>query len=298
MPLGVCALLLLVSPMGMVSASAGAAGVTVSVPHGVFASASDQQGGTADPAPVDPQQVRDDVRDVMDRPEFDYSPSVLERFFEWIGEQLSKFFQPGEGAGAGASFGGGIGALLGWLLIVAAVVAILVVAYWVISNRTRRSRPAHDDPLSPVEIEHRRRADEWMSDAQRWEASGEWKEALRARYRNLVRVLVDRRQLPDVPGRTTGELRADLDTTTPDARDTFDTCCLLFELAWYADVATGPEENRRFRESADQVLAAVAIDRFDPSTLFDVAGVAREREESPVPVTAASGDGADVGLGS
>ncbi len=293
-----CALLL-VSSMGLVSASAGAAsGVTASVSHGVLASAPDQQGGTGDPAPVDPQQVRDDVRDVLERAEFDYSPSVLERFFEWIGEQLSKLFQPGDGAGAGASFGGGIGALIGWLLIVAAVVAILVVAFWVISNRTRRSRPTHDDPLSPVEIEHRRRADEWMSDAERWESSGEWKEALRARYRNLVRVLVDRRQLPDVPGRTTGELRSDLDSTTPDARDAFDTCCLLFELAWYANVATGPEENRRFHASADQVHAAAAIDRFDPSTLFDVAGVARECDESMVPVAAASGDGADGGSGS
>lgn len=268
-----------VSAFTAVGSAASPARTTAVVSIGASVAVPNHQGG--DPGtPIDPQQVRDDVRDVLARPEFDYSPSVVERFFEWIGEQLAKLFQPGEGTAAGGSFGGGIGALFGWLLIVAAVVAIVVVLFWVVRNRTRRARSEPEEPLSPLEVEHRRGANEWMSDAQRWESSGEWKEALRGRYRNLVRVLVDRRQLPDVPGRTTGELRSDLDSTTPDAHDAFDTCCLLFELAWYADVPTGPEENRRFRASADRVLAAQAADHFDPTTLFDIAGVAREHDRS------------------
>ena len=241
------------------------------------------QGGGDPGAPAQPDQVADQVRDVMSRSEFDYSPSAIERVFEWIAEQLSKLFQPGEGSGSGGSFGGGIGWLFAWLIVVAAVVALVAVVVWVVANRSRRQRAEDDEPLTPAEVEHRRAASEWMSDAERWEAAGEWKEALRARYRNLVRVLVDRRQLADVPGRTTGELRADLDVTTPDAREDFDTCCLLFELAWYADVPTGPEENGRFRSAADRVLSAPAQDHFDPVMLFDVAGVGRERPDAAEP---------------
>lgn len=223
--------------------------VVVAVPTAAGAQGSDPD------VPVSPEETRAAVRDVMARPEFDYSPSVLERISEWIGEQLSRLFAPGE-ATAGGSFGGGIGTLFGWLIMLAAVAALVVVAVWVIANRSRRERGEDEEPLSPTEVEHRRRADEWRSDAERLEAQGRWKEALRARYRHLVRVLVDRRQLPDVPGRTTGELRGDLAATTPDAVDEFDTCCLLFELAWYADVPTDAEGNARFRTAAGRVLAA------------------------------------------
>jgi hypothetical protein len=223
--------------------------VVVAVPTAAGAQGSDPD------VPVSSEQARAAVRDVMARPEFDYSPSVLERISEWIGEQLSKLFAPAETA-AGGSFGGGIGTLFGWLIMLAAVAALVVVAVWVIANRSRRERGEDEEPLSPTEVEHRRRADEWRSDAERLEAQGRWKEALRARYRHLVRVLVDRRQLPDVPGRTTGELRGDLAATTPDAVDEFDTCCLLFELAWYADVPTDAEGNARFRTAAGRVLAA------------------------------------------
>jgi hypothetical protein len=105
-------------------------------------------------------------------------------------------------------------------------------------------------------VEHRRRAGEWADDAERFEAAGEWKLAVRARFRELVRTLVDRRQVADLAGRTTGELRDDLATTTPGATDAFDTACLLFELPWYAHVDTGAAENARFTAAAAAVLAA------------------------------------------
>jgi hypothetical protein len=238
---------------------------------------SDPQG------PVDPAEVREQVREVMERPEFDYSPSWFERALDWIGEQLSNLFEPGDEV-AGGTFGGGIGALFGWLLIVLAVVALIWVVVWAVRKRLRLGRRADEEPVSPVEVEHRRRPEEWMADAERLEAEGAWKDAMRARYRNLVRVLVDRRQLPDVPGRTTGELRVDLDRTTPAAHDDFDTCSLLFELPWYGDVPTGPEENARFRAAAERVLAAPVEDRFDAVTLFDVVGAEREARDVPEPV--------------
>jgi len=220
--------------------------------------------------PADPAVVRQDVRDVMSRPEFSYEPSIMERIGDWLSDFLDDLF-PDVPVGAGGGFAGGVGPLVAWALIAAAVAAAVLAVVVVI--RTRVPRSEEETPASAAEIEHRRTAADWQSDAERFEAAGRWKDALRARYRNLVRTLVDHRQLPDVPGRTTGELRADLRRSTPGAADPFDGASLLFELAWYADVATGPDENRRFRAAAQQVLSASAEDRFDPAAvLLDVSG--------------------------
>ena len=227
------------------------------------------QDGPARPAVVDQQ-----VRDVMSRAEFSYEPSIMERIGEWISDLLDDLFPETTASGSGTAFAGGVGPLFAWVLILLAVAAAIAVVVVVLRNRVPRVRD--EEPPTEAEIEHRRRADEWLADAERLEADGNWKDALRARYRNLVRTLVDRRQLPDVPGRTTGELRADLARTTPSAQEAFDTCSLLFELPWYADVPTGPEENRRFRDAAALVLSASPEDRFDPVMLLDVAGVSRE----------------------
>jgi hypothetical protein len=212
----------------------------------------------------DPARLSDEVRRVMERPEFQYEKSWFDRLSEWIGEQLERLFGAGDttATASGASFGGGIGSVLAWLLILAAVAAVVAVVVYVVRHRVRR--PSDDDsPATEVEIEHRRSAKEWSSDAERLEAEGDWKGAVRARYRHLVRTLVDRRQLPDIAGRTTGELRDDLARTTPAAEVAFDTACSVFELAWYAHRPTGPEQAQELRDAARAVLAAPVERRGD-----------------------------------
>lgn len=206
--------------------------------------------------PVDPEVVDGEVRRVMSERRFSYEPSLLERIGDWLAERVDL-----PGLGGGGTFGGGAGAWVAWLII--AVAAVLVVVAVVQAVRGRPSKAGDDGPATEAEVEHRRRAGEWASDAERFEAEGRWKDAVRARYRELVRTLVDRRQLPDVPGRTTGELRRDLATTTPDAADAFDTACLVFELAWYADVPVGPEQLQRLRAAATAVLGADVLQRWD-----------------------------------
>jgi hypothetical protein len=205
----------------------------------------------------DPGRLSDDVRRVMERPEFQYEKSWFDRLSEWISEQLERLFGGGDVATStgGATFGGGIGSLMAWLLILAAVAAVVAVVVYVVRHRVRR--PARDDaPSTQVEIEHRRSAREWADDAARLEAEGDHKGAVRARYRHLVRTLVDRHQLPDIAGRTTGELRDDLALTTPEAAVAFDAACDLFELAWYAHRPTGPEQSAALRAASEAVLAA------------------------------------------
>ena len=205
---------------------------------------------------TDPGALTDEVRRVMAREEFQYEKSWFDRLSDWIGRQLEELFGGGGEvtAGSGAAFGGGIGAVLAWILILAAVAAVVAVVVYVVVRRIRAPERV-EGPDTEIEVEHRRSARAWAEDADRLEAEGDWKGALRARYRHLVRTLVDRGKLPDVAGRTTGELRDDLAVTVPDAGAAFDTASTLFELAWYAHVETGPEQSARFRDAADEVLA-------------------------------------------
>lgn len=200
---------------------------------------------------------RDDVRELMSRPEFQYPKSLAERVGDWIGERIDRLFErlnlPDVGVG-GSSFGGGVGSIVAWLLIVVALAAVIAVI--VVTVRRWRPRTRDVEELSEAEVEHRRRAGQWARDAERHEAAGEWKLAIRARLRELVRTLVDRRQVADLAGRTTGELVDDIGFSTPAAMDAFEEACLLFELPWYGELPTGAAENARFRELASAVLEA------------------------------------------
>lgn len=208
--------------------------------------------------PVDPSQVGDDVAEIMSRPEFRYEPSWFDRLTDWIGERLESLF--GQAApGSAATFGGGASSFVAWLVILVVVALVGLAVYYAVRNRVPRAD--RDADPTEVEIEHRRDAQQWRADAEAHEAAGEWKLAVRARYRELVRTLTDRGQLPDVAGLTTGELRTALASTTPDASAEFDRCSELFEDPWYADRPTGADQNAEFRRLAAEVGAAPRADR-------------------------------------
>jgi hypothetical protein len=208
--------------------------------------------------PQDPDAVRRSVEELLAEPRYSYEPSLLERALDRLAEFLDRLL-PG-GGGPGGAFGGGVGAVVGWVLIVAAAVAAAVIVVAVL--RSRVQRPAEDDePLSETEVEHRRSAQEWDDEAATLEAAGNWKEAVRARYRSLVRTLVDRRQLPDVAGRTTGELRGDLAATTPAATADFEVATRCFELVWYAGESADRDDAALVAEASRRVVAASPVDR-------------------------------------
>ncbi|MGI9578021.1 MAG: DUF4129 domain-containing protein [Microthrixaceae bacterium] len=210
----------------------------------------------------DPGRV--DAEEVMSGSEFQYPKSLMERIGDWVTERFDSPVDelPTPEAAPAGTFGGGAGSLIGWMIMfvaVGAVVAIIVLAirHWV-------PRVLDDDePLSEVEVQHRRSAGEWADDAEAHEAAGEWKLAIRARYRGLVRTLVDRRQVADLAGRTTRELLEDLCGTTPAAAGDFESACLLFELPWYAGAPTGADELRRMRSLAEAVLGADVVQPLD-----------------------------------
>lgn len=199
-----------------------------------------------------PDEVAERMRQVFSRPEFRRTKSLWERFIDWLNDHL-----PSSSGGSGSSWGGAIGALIGWTVLVLLVVAAIVLIVHVVRTRSPRARARRAEQVQ-LDVEEHRSAGEWASDAEQCEREGRWKDAVRARYRELVERLVEAGVADPFAGRTTGELRADVVRRAPGAAGAFSDATLLFELPWYAAVPTGPEENAEFRRLAADVLARVA----------------------------------------
>lgn len=196
-----------------------------------------------------PPEVRDAADDVLDGAEFQRpEPNVLERARAWVEERVGRVLQ-GLVTGDGAS-------VLGWIVLLASVVAIALLL-------ARLGRTVQRDPAraTSVSVERARTAAQWVDEAERLEAEREWKLALRCRFRALVTSLVEQGRVDDVPGRTAGEYRAQIDDALADAAADFAEATYLFEDAWYGDEPTGPAENERFRALAAAVLEASARHR-------------------------------------
>jgi hypothetical protein len=201
--------------------------------------------GGAPPLPtpdVDPAEVGRQADEILARPEFQPEPKgLVERVLDAVGDAIGDLFD--------ALITGGGSSLVAWgiLAVVVGVIVFLLV---------RLGRTVQGNPMlaATVDSDHRRPSVEWLRDAQQHEARGEWRDALRCRYRALVSDLIARRLVPDVPGRTSGEYRREVAEAVPAVAGDFAGATELFELAWYGDRDTGPEDNARFRELADRVL--------------------------------------------
>jgi hypothetical protein len=190
-----------------------------------------------------PDEVRDAIGEVLGRPEFQRPPpGLVQRLREAVLDLLERAL--------GAFLGGGRGTLIAWAIFAAAVLAIVFLT-------TRFARGVTRDPgrAVPSVATPRRGAAEWRADAEAAERAGQWRQALRCRYRALVAELADRGLVEEVAGRTAGEYRADVAGAAPGVAAPFAGATELFEGAWYGDRPTGQDEAARFRGLADEVLS-------------------------------------------
>ncbi len=195
------------------------------------------------PAPTrDPERVRRAVREVLSRPEFRPPPKPLaQRVLEWLLERVGRLLSALTSSGAGALVGSGLLAL--------ALVAILLFAL-------RLSRGVGRDPelAAARPAAARRPAADWRAEAETHERAGDWRQALRCRYRALIADLAARGLVDEIPGRTAGEYLLVVGRSVPAAAADFAGATDLFEAAWYGNRRTGPQEAGRFRMLAGRVL--------------------------------------------
>lgn len=196
---------------------------------------------------VPPEEVRQRAHEILGRAEFSRHESLVERVLNWIGDQLSRFTF---GIGGGPGILGNLVSFLVFALIIVLLV-VLVRAY------LRRGRVAGGEPADDlsIELEEGRTSGDWRAQAERFEAAAEWREAMRARYRELVGSLIEDGVLSDIPGRTTGEYRSEFGAARPDRAAPFAELTDLFEGVWYGGIDTGAADNERFHRLAAAVRA-------------------------------------------
>lgn len=205
---------------------------------------------------VVPERDADDARRAIDailaRREFDEDQRTwLERARDWVFERIGDLIDALSGAGSG-----GAGTLVAW----AVALVLTGLAVWLAVRLTRTWSRTPPSPALPAPGARRSAAD-WRADAEAAEAAGDWRLALRCRYRALVADLAARGLVEEVPGRTAGEYRRQVDRNVPGAAPDFSGATELFEAAWYGGRASGPEEATRFRQLADRVLTGAGARR-------------------------------------
>lgn len=191
---------------------------------------------------VEPDRVHEVIERILARPEFAPEPrSWVERARDEVVERLYELLD--------AVFAADAGGALGWAIV--AVLMAITVALAVRFSRSVRSDPvvATASAGSP-----RRSATDWRSDAATHEAAGQWRAALRCRWRALVAELAGRGMIEEAAGRTAGEYRRQVAAAAPAAADAFDAATTLFEDAWYGDRPADAAQAERLRALSERAL--------------------------------------------
>lgn len=194
-------------------------------------------------------EVRRIADNVLGRPEFaDAQPSWWDRGMRWVFDFFGRLFE--------ALGGGGRGSVIG----VITVLVVVVVALFVITRFTRTVRrdPARD-PAMDIGIGRSPR--DWIDEARRHEAAGEWRDAVRCRYRALLAELAAAGLVDEVPGRTSGEYLAAVREDVPTAAEHFAEVTRRFERAWYGHESTTPTEVEELTVASRAVVSAAGLRR-------------------------------------
>ena len=198
--------------------------------------------GRADlPPPARPaREIRRVARRVLARPEYHrHDPDLVARVRQAVSDFVARLLAD---------------ALRGPTVIGVALFALLLAAVIVVSVRVGRGITAEGAERIVATGIARRTAAEWRAEAEGRERDGDWRGAVRCRYRALVAELAERGLVDEVPGRTAGEYRREVAGAAPDAAADFAGATELFELAWYGHGETDAAAAARFGSLADRVL--------------------------------------------
>jgi hypothetical protein len=198
------------------------------------------------PAPSrDPEQVHRAVDEVLARPEFrPAAEPLLDRIWWWIVAHIGELLANLTHSRAGSIIG-------------LAIFALILIVVGLLAARFVRTMSRSPEVAAAVAAIPRRSAAEWRAEAEAHETSGEWRQAVRCRYRALVVDLASRGVVEEVPGRTSGEYRSEVSRNLPNASEAFAGATEVFDRAWYGRYPTGEGEAARLRDLSGRVLERV-----------------------------------------
>jgi hypothetical protein len=200
-----------------------------------------------------PEITPDEARDAADRvlsgrayTQAARGPSLRDRFFDWIGDQIGDLL-------SALSTTGGRG-FIAWIIIGVLGAAIIFLATRLLRGVGRLPvREAKADPV--ISIVGDRSSKQWLDHAIDAEAGGNWREGIRSRHRSLVAALIDRDLLTSRPGQTAGEISETVARQLPTVAGPMQAATWLFNDVWYGWTEPGPEHRDEFSGLADRIVA-------------------------------------------
>ncbi len=168
--------------------------------------------------------------------------------------------------GDGGGFDLSIVSLLLWVLLIAAVAGLLyLLVRWAVTKSGRsaaRKKSVNGDSedgdvveRDAVAVDRSREPVNWRREAEQHRLAGQYRDAVRCRYRALVGDLARRGLIDEIPGRTSGEERAQLGRVTPAAGAPFNSAADLFDGAWYGHQDVDAADDDHFQVLERDVLA-------------------------------------------
>jgi hypothetical protein len=169
------------------------------------------------------------------------------RAVRWIEDALGKLFD----SAASHSPGGGLGAIA----FVAALLALIALAFWRLGPMSRTAHVSVDvlADTTLTAAAHRRRA---AAAADR----AEWKTAVIEQMRALARDLEQRALLDPRPGRTADELAAEAGRMLPAVRELLTTAANTFDTVVYGDRGATEADYETVRRADESVAAARPVE--------------------------------------
>ena len=187
---------------------------------------------------------RDAAREELLKPEYHVDePSLLDRIVNRVLAELSQLLAEAIEVVPGHAVG----------LIVILVVVFLLFTAWRLGLRPR----GFGDRLT----DRRRRArsmtaDDYRAEADRLAAAGDWKHAVRARFRAIVRELEQRGILDPRPGRTAGEICRETVAAVPAVSAPMRSAAYVFDAVWYGERPATPGDDDAMRAADAAVRGA------------------------------------------
>ena len=174
-------------------------------------------------------------------------PSLQERLFDWLGEQIGDLFNA-------LSTTGGRG-LVAWFVIgaFAALIAFLLTRLFRNLDPLPRRTPT---PGPVIDVMSHRSADDWLLAAAQAEAEGDWHMGVRCRHRSLVASLLLSGVISAKPGQTAGEIHRTVAKRCPEADSSMQEATWLFKDTWYGWIEADASTSERFAQASEQVLNA------------------------------------------
>ena len=152
-----------------------------------------------------------------------------------------------------------------WLLLIAGVLWVLFLVVRSLLNRGpgggrrrqrrgRRSSDADEIELDRVVVDRTHEPVDWRAEAEGHRRAGHFRDAVRCRYRALVGDLARRGVIDEIPGRTSGEERTQLQQVRPEVAAPFAAAADLFDEAWFGHADLDMADDDHFKSLEMRVL--------------------------------------------